>query len=209
MSARIILKLSSLALGAATLLLAVGCKQPEITVYEIPKETRTSAVAQSAPETGMTVLPGMAESTGQFTTPSMTAPAHWQEKPLGQLRRGSWSIPVADADDIDISVLVFPGDVGGLEANINRWRQQIGIPTGPVADPEHLSINGKEGVYVQLLAQSPLPGHSQPLATLGWIAAHEGGTWFFKWTGPRNLVEQEEPHFRNFLDSIHFTDSTR
>lgn len=205
----IALKSSSLALTAILLIGVSGCKQPEVTAYEIPKEDRSAATATPEPQTGMTVLPGMAESTGAFAAPAMSAPQHWQEQPLGELRRGSWKIEVADAADIDVSVLVFPGSVGGLEANINRWRQQIGIPTGPLDNPQELTIDGKEGVYVKLLADTPIAGHSQPLATLGWIVSHQGGTWFFKWTGPRQLVEQEEPHFRSFLDSVRFPDSSQ
>ena len=31
-------------------------------------------------------------------------------------------------DKIDISVVTFPGDGGSDADNINRWRQQIGLP---------------------------------------------------------------------------------
>lgn len=206
---------------AAILLLLVGCEQPEPTAYRIPKEERpvaadvdahphahaaASGVAgdSSPPRTGMTVLPGMAESAGAFAAPAMAAPPHWQAKPLGQLRRGSWDIPNPNGSAADMSVLVFPGDVGGLEANINRWRQQIGLGPETVADLEEIQVDGRSGTFVRLEGNQPMPGSTVPLATLGWIVAVGEGTWFFKMTGEREHVLAEEPAFREFIDTVRF-----
>ena len=46
----------------------------------------------------------------------------------------------------EIAVTVFPGNVGGLTANVNRWRGQIGLaPLAPAeleANLDHLDANG-------------------------------------------------------------------
>ena len=46
-----------------------------------------------------------------------------------------------------------------------------------------------------------MAGSARVLA--GWTR-HGGRAWFFKLTGPPNLVEQEKPKFAAFLQSIRF-----
>ncbi len=204
-------------LACITALVAVGCSEPEPVSYRIPKETTADGPPhahgadqeQARPaEMGMTVLPGMAESVGGFETPDMTAPEHWQGKPPGQLRRGSWDVPnPAGGMPADMSVLVFPGDVGGLEANVNRWQQQIGLQPGPLGDIETIEANGHEGVFVRLVGTQRLADGSGPLATLGWIVPVGEGTWFFKMTGSRDHTLAEEDAFRGFIESVRFGSS--
>lgn len=215
-----------LVLATMVFFLLAGCEQPEPTAYRIPKEDRpvleagaghpphahpphahlptAGEAAGDGPQTGMTVLPGMAESVSGFTTPQMVAPPHWESKPLGQLRRGSWDIPNPAGAAADMSVLVFPGDVGGLEANITRWRQQIGLEPAPLGELELIEVDGRAGTFVQLIGTQPLPGGAEPLATLGWIVAVGEGTWFFKMTGERDHVLAEEPAFRVFIGTVRF-----
>jgi hypothetical protein len=43
-----------------------------------------------------------------------TAPADWQAKPLGQMRRGSFALKGSSGTDSDLSVIVLPGAAGDL-----------------------------------------------------------------------------------------------
>lgn len=191
----------ALTLAGGVWLALAGCDQPQPVAYRIPKEQPPAA---GAPQQGMMALPGMAESSGAFATPHMTAPAHWESKDPGQLRRGSWNIPNPNGEPADVSVIVFPDDVGGLEANINRWRQQIGLAPAPVGELEAIEVDGHTGVCVKLVGDRPLPGSSGPKATLGWIVAVDKGTWFFKVTGDRDHVLTEEPAFLEFIRTVRF-----
>ena len=47
-------------------------------------------------------------------------------KDKGSLRLSSYQIPVLDSF-ADLSVTKFGGDAGGVAANVNRWRKQLGL----------------------------------------------------------------------------------
>jgi hypothetical protein len=122
------------------------------------------------------------------------APADWQSQPGRPMRKGSY----AAAGGAEIAITAFPGDVGGFLANVNRWRGQAGLP--PVDDAGltqatvEIDTNGLHLILVDASAGSP------PLlaALLPW----NGGTWFFKLTGPPAAVAQAKPAFLAFLKTI-------
>ena len=113
---RIFLGLSLVALLALT-----ACDQAAVNSYTIPKE---QPVAQSEPRgpDPMRPLPGMAEQAAAAGELQYTVPAGWRQLPASGIRKATLQV-----DDAELSVLVFPGDVGGELANINRWREQIGL----------------------------------------------------------------------------------
>ena len=49
------------------------------------------------------------------------------------MRLATYMIPT-EAGDQEVAVTRFPGQVGGVLANINRWRGQMGLQ--PIAEPE-------------------------------------------------------------------------
>lgn len=131
-----------------------------------------------------------------------TAPAHWTAKPLGSMRKGSYAVPGEAGATADLAITAFPGDTGGLFANVNRWRGQVGLP--PVAEAElktaveHLDIGSLHIDLVYCIGQAG----GQPTALLGAIVPHNGETWFFKLLGPAALVAKEKAAFRDFLATI-------
>ena len=58
-----------------------------------------------------------------------TAPAEWTDRGAGGMRLASYATPDAG----DVSVISFPGAAGGFEANVNRWREQVGLAPLPEA----------------------------------------------------------------------------
>lgn len=59
-----------------------------------------------------------------------TLPAGWQEEKGGSTREAS--ILFGDREPkFEISVSRLPGDAGGLTANVNRWRDQLGLDPAP------------------------------------------------------------------------------
>lgn len=165
--------------------------------------TQAPAPMTSAPNSGqMQALPGMAEQASQFDTPTWTAPKSWEPQPLGSMRKGSWLIN-KDGQSADVSVLVFPGDVGGDLANVNRWAQQVGAQA---LTPEEL---------VKTKAQNPVSvdNHAGFLVNLegpagksiaGVILPYHGATWFFKMQGDTELVNEQAVAFRTFMSSVRF-----
>ena len=124
------------------------------------------------------------------------------------MRRASFTAKGADGQSADIAVTVFPGDVGGLVANINRWRGQLGL--GPMAPDEissitsNLDINGAQATVVdfQGLASPPGAAHAQRMIVV--IVPHAGNSWFFKMTGDAPLVGTQRETLLQFVNSVKF-----
>ena len=113
------------------------------------------------------------------------------------MRKGSYRMVVAGGE-ADISITAFPGATGGLEANLNRWRGQVGLaPLDPgqvVADAQRLEINGLSFTIVDYQGSA---GHM-----VGAIVPFNGNSWFFKLTGPDATVVAAKPVFLEFLRTV-------
>ena len=205
-----------------SLLAASGCRDREIVTYRAPKDP--APVVQPAPPKASMAgeLPEGHPPIGQSTNPgptgampaggslaaaegnalTWTAPVHWQAKPLTSFRKGSYSVPGEGGAAADLAITAFPGDTGGLFANVNRWRGQIGLP--PVAESgleaaiQRLDVNG----FKIILFDATGTANGQPMRLLGAMVPHEGQTWFFKLTGPEAIVAKEQSAFREFLSTI-------
>ena len=138
-------------LSMVCLLGLVGCDQVEPTSYLIPKEDRSltmpapaadsAKTKTSAPTNGsMRILPGMQAAADEAGGVTYTVPEGWEDLPASGIRKANLNISDGNGT-AELTVLVFPGDVGGRLANINRWRGQLGLND---ATPEDLSKFIKE-----------------------------------------------------------------
>lgn len=205
------------ALILTTLVLA-GCKDRQITAYRAPKDPAQAApLAQPAagqasgelppdhpPIGGGTAAPGAGSSMANTPVPTAsgsaltwTAPATWTVKPNGSMRKGSFAIK-GDGAEADLGITAFPGATGGLEANLNRWRGQVGLPSQSPAEVtaavEKFSANGLEFLVVDYA------GGGNRL--LGAIVPYDGNSWFFKLIGPDKIVAAEKPAYLEFLKTV-------
>lgn len=134
--------------------------------------------------------------------PAWEAADHWEAGPASVMRRGSYRVSGPEGA-ADISITTFPGDVGGLLANVNRWRGQLNLaPIDADRLPDHTrteTIHGREATIVEF------DGPSQGTVTA--IFEHEGDSWFFRLTGPNALVARERGIFLEFLQTIRFPDA--
>jgi hypothetical protein len=183
---------------------------------DLPKAPFAPFANGATPDTG--AAPAPADSSATPSLPdsapqaslTWTAPAGWQAKPLGTMRVGSFAVS-NDEDDADISVIAFPGEAGGLLANINRWRGQLGLDPlseGGLAGAT-TALDGTGGLHFTVV---DLVGHTDsaksggvggaPARMLGAILSFGGQTYFFKMTGPDRLVASEKPAFLDFLKTV-------
>jgi len=129
------------------------------------------------------------------------APSDWKAKPITMMRKGSYAVSRGGAD-ADLAITAFPGDVGGLAANVNRWRGQVGLD--PVDDAaigtvtEAFDSNGLHFTVVDCAGSTP----SGPQRIMAALVPWQGATWFFKLTGPDDLVKSEKSAFSEFLRTI-------
>ena len=101
----------------------ISCNQNKIKTYKTPKE----------------ILPVI-----QLVKPNSQlkweVPDYWIEKPLQSFRKASYDIPSLSGSKSDFSIVSFPGDVGGLLSNVNRWNNQLGLPSVSVAELDQIKV---------------------------------------------------------------------
>jgi hypothetical protein len=199
----------------AAALVVAGCNQSESTSQPAPPQapasqeaTKPAALPPGHPDIGMSAQALPPGAAADASNPQWTVPTDWQEGKASAMRRATFLAKAADGQTAEIVVSVFPGDVGGLLANINRWRGQIGL--GPVAPDEisgitsDLVINGAKATVVDFKADTASPGKTQPLRMVVVTIPHAGNSWFFKMTGDAPLVEAQKGIFLQFVKSVKF-----
>lgn len=189
---RILLGLSFVALLALT-----ACDQAAVKSYTIPKE-QPVVTSEAAEPNPMRPLPGMAEQAAAAGELQYTVPSGWRQLPASGIRKATLQI-----EDAELSVLVFPGDVGGELANINRWREQIGLAaveeSALATITRELTISQHPASYVDLIGPEK--------SIKGAILPFHGRTWFFKLIGPSASVQANEAGLLEFLDSVQLPDN--
>lgn len=177
-----------------------GCKEEaRVVQYRAPKEP-----AKSAPDMGqMRATPALAAQTAAFSAPEWTAPASWSPLAASPMRKGGWKTGAGEGA-AEVSVTAFPGDVGGLRANVDRWRGQVGLPVteSEAKLAEQVSpfrVSGTEGRKVSLANGGK--------ALVAILASHGGATWFFKITGSERAVADSSADFEAFVSSVKFPGS--
>ena len=202
--------------------LTTGCRDREVAVYQAPKDavvTPPPAAEPAAPgglPPGHPPIPGGAAPAagaamaGSDIQPQIAAglalrwkaPAQWQIKPAGSVRKGSYKVVGAGGAEADMAITAFPGDTGGLVANVNRWRSQVGLGEQTQAQIEAaLELLDANGLHMDVVDVTG-KGQTGPVRLLGAIVPHQGQTWFFKMVGPEPVVAAERAAFTAFLRTI-------
>ena len=105
----------------------------------------------------------------------------------------------------EVTVSVFPGDTGGLLANVNRWRGQVGLTPLEPADLKKLAsvdVVGGKATLVDVSGVSPKSGQKARL--IGAIVPREGSTWFYKLMGDEAVAEQQKAAFVKFIQTVRY-----
>jgi hypothetical protein len=133
-------------------------------------------------------------------------PANWTETEPGQMVFKKFSIAGAGDQKAAVSVSFFPGDVGGVFANVNRWRGQLGlapIESGKLGEvTQTLDIPGGSATLADFTGTDTRTGRAERL--VGAIVPHGNQTWFFKLMGDAPLVGQEKDNFARFVKGIQY-----
>jgi hypothetical protein len=174
-----------------------GCPQEQIETYRAPRLVE-------APK-GMPSAEG-----GEPSSIKYTVPAGWEPfvSNRGGIRAAAAFRVKEGSATAEVTVTSLGGTGGGLQANVNRWRQQIG--SSPIEDDKELQslvrplqVAGKRADYVDLVNPDKKtdPG---ALRILGAIVPQGQQTWFIKMTGPSAVVEKHKAEFEKFVGSLSF-----
>jgi hypothetical protein len=126
-------------------------------------------------------------------------PQGWSPAPPAPMRYASFTAE-ANGEKADISVVTFAGDGGNDADNVNRWRQQIGLPAVESSALDSMIVPVQAGKIS--FSTVDMAGATARVVA-GWTR-HDGRAWFFKLTGPTSVVEREKGKFVTFLQSVRF-----
>jgi hypothetical protein len=133
------------------------------------------------------------------------APESWTPQPTSPLRQANFS--AGPEGQVEIYMTVLPGSGGGIAANINRWRKQMGlddIADEAVAQLPKLEVLGGEAVHVDFEGTYTGMGDEQHAGyrMAGALLEQDGKAIFLKMVGPADAVEAEQEAFKAFAQSL-------
>ena len=180
-------------------LILCACKpEPKISTYEVKSENppATAKVSEDSSKTNNAMKRNatMQAEVASFAEPKWgPIPKTWVATAPNPMRKGSWSITQTDGSKAEIAVTVFPGDVGGDTANVNRWRGQLGLEKVSdekiKSDQSPINVGNLAGRVYQLASAD-----GKKLTT-AVILPKNNATWFFKLTGDTAIVSTEKESF--------------
>ena len=201
------MSLSRYALMIFALALA-GCDREKITVQQVPKDAEQTAqspmMAQPAasgmlanPHAGMDMGMGM----GGAAQPKLgfTVPTGWKEKPLADIRVGSFDAPGKDGQSADVAITPLPTMPPETElANLNMWRSAVGLPPADKAESAPVAIGSAQGKLYEVT------GETATGRILVAVFDRDGMSYYFKMKGPDAVVLEQKPAFLEFVKSVSF-----
>ena len=166
-----------------------------------PIEVERSTAGKRATETASTI---------ETERMSFLLPIGWEgTKPTSSMRVAQATIPGPTGPG-EFAVFHFgAGQGGNVEANIERWIDQVILAEGTTAWREHFEANGFNitSVAIEGTLKPTRVGMGPSSAQPGWcllgaVAEGPGGPWFFKATGPSATLSPQRDQFLTMLKSI-------
>ncbi|MGH7992747.1 MAG: hypothetical protein ACREDQ_04470 [Limisphaerales bacterium] len=153
--------------------------------------------------------PTMSASPAGAGKPALTVPAGWQEVPAAQFLLAEYSITGANSTRAEVNVAELSGNGGGVLANVNRWRRQLGLPPATDADlatmTSSLAASGSSATVVDLTGADSNTGKTMQL--VGVILPLSDQTWFYKLMGDDTVVAQQKDAFLKFVQSAKYANT--
>jgi hypothetical protein len=136
--------------------------------------------------------------------PTWTVPADWKAGQLAQFLVAKFVIQNGVASAA-VNVSQLAGDGGGLAANVNRWRGQLGQSPLSADDIAKLPTIDASGVKATLVEISGTDARSgQPASLVGVVLPLNSQTWFYKLMGDAGVVTQQKDAFIAFVQSAKY-----
>lgn len=180
----------------------------EFTAPEAPAAAVAAAApAGAAPFAGGAAPQSGAGPSGGQPKPTWQVPDAWKAATPGQMVHSKWTAADAQGAAVEIAVSVFPGETGGLAANVNRWRAKVALK--PAANEEiqaladNLEVAGGKATLTDFTGTDP--EGSSALRLLGVIVRRDGWSWFYKMTGAPAAVESQKEAFLRFAKTAQYS----
>lgn len=146
-----------------------------------------------------------AQSTSEL---AFDVPEGWTESKGSSMRIASYQIVKEGFSPADFAITSFPGDTGGLTANVNRWRQQLGLPAWSeqeIQEGQEIVESGEFSFLVfDLKPTSDAEKASVKERIFAAILKRNDRSWFFKMKGDVFLLETQQKKFRQVILTTRF-----
>lgn len=193
---------------AGLCLVAVSCGTPAV------KEVTETRVVASTPERAPSPSPGAA---GPPTTGMpggadhgvagyvWEIPSGWEAAAPTPMRLAN--LTVAGRPDMECYATVLQGPAGGVAANVNRWRAQMGQPpldAAAIAELPRLEVLGRTATMLEVTGDfTGMSGATQKgFMLLAAVVEFPDQTLFIKMTGPEEAIRAERGRFMAFCQSF-------
>lgn len=198
-----------------------SCKQDkEIRVYRVSRESPAAHANMDSgsadPHAGLTAeqLSAAGAAMPQALRFSDSPPAHWKKLPPSAMLLGKYQIEGADGAVVEVTFSTLRSAPGGLLANINRWRGQLGKE--PFADDASMKTGTRTvpsafgaAVFIEVegLVENADPKKDGRL--MGAIAEQGASAWFFKLRGNASLAAVERENFIRWVESVKLVEAAK
>lgn len=210
---------ATLCVAALTLALAACSDSPKQAELSPPRESSTPAAAleqnpssaermgvQAPPPAAPASAPSGAATSGGNGALKWELPAGWSELAPTSMRVANFRVGGDERAECYLTFLA--GDGGGLAANIQRWRTQMG--QGPLSTQEIAALPtkpmlGGEAVLVDFKGSFSGMGGGAKLADarlVGLLLVGPQGAAFLKMTGPSSTIDGQVDAFLALAASL-------
>lgn len=191
----------------AVTLLTVGCEEAEIEQYTVSKGSQPIAAQDSNEHDhdhhghdhahdDAASPPASNDAPNAF----WVVPEGWHASPEPRPMRLATFIIDDESGPVEAAVTVFPGTVGGLAANVNRWRGQIGLDPVDADAVESLTETfnspGFEGHLLHLR------GPTQHMLAASIYEPQADRTWFVRVVAAEAVAARVKPEVFAFARSF-------
>ncbi len=183
-----------------------SCKDDEIRTYRVATDSTAENPAPSAVNPMGAAPKDEAAPPGGSGSVGWLAPTDWKAEKASQFLTAAYALPNGGR----VTVSKLGGDGGGLAANINRWRGQVGLK--PLADkdvigqPLKIADSQEEMLLFNLTSANSAPDAEGILAG---VLPLKTETWYFKFSGPVGVLKKSEGVFAEFLRSVRIAGSRK
>ena len=138
--------------------------------------------------------------------PKWNVPSGWKEVPGGQFLTAKFVITGDSGAQAAINVSSSAGNGGGVAANVNRWRKQLGL--GDLSSDElakaarPITTTSGPATFVEMSGKDTRSG--QPASLVGAIVLQPGQAWIYKMMGDAQIVGAQKEAFTSFVQSVEY-----
>jgi hypothetical protein len=138
--------------------------------------------------------------------PLWVVPPTWKEMPPTQMLLAKFVIAGSGNAKAEVNVSSLSGTGGGVLANVNRWRRQVGLSEATASDLDKLvtslDVGSGKAMLVDMTGTDAKTGQKARL--VGAIVPQSEQSWFYKLMGDEQIVEREKEVFTKFVQTVQY-----